>query len=62
VSVKLQGIGFLSPGFPRAWHPFRDPVEIAAALTAVVGMHFLMWTDNRVRDTWHGMLEAIRLR
>jgi hypothetical protein len=62
VSVKLQGIGFLTPGFPRAWRPFQDPVEIGAALMAVVGMHFLMWTDNRVRDTWHGMLEAIRLR
>jgi hypothetical protein len=62
VSIKLQGVAVLSTSFPRGWRPFADPVEGAIVLVVLVASHFLMWTNNAVRETWHGMLEAIRLR
>lgn len=49
-------------GFAYIWRPFETPIQTAVVLGAIVGMHFLMWTDNGIRDTWHGLLEAIRLR
>lgn len=60
--VNGTGSIFTRSGFVHLWRPFATPTQTAVVLGAVVGMHFLLWTDNMVRETWHGMLEAIRLR
>jgi hypothetical protein len=50
------------PDFARLWHGLSDPVGIGVTVAVVVGMHFLLWTDNPLRRFWHGALEALRLR
>ena len=62
VFLNYGGRAFIRPSFAYIWRPFETPVQTAVVLGAIVGMHFLMWTDNGIRDTWHGLLEAIRLR
>ena len=60
--LNYGGRALIGPGFAYIWRPFETPIQTAVVLGAIVGMHFLMWTDNGIRDTWHGLLEAIRLR
>jgi hypothetical protein len=56
------GLGFARPGFAHLVRPFETPTQTAVFVGVVVGMHFVLWTDNVIRQTWHGMLEAVRLR
>lgn len=56
------GLGFARPGFAHLVRPFETPTQTAVFAGVVVGMHFVLWTDNVIRQTWHGMLEAVRLR
>ena len=38
------------------------PQNLAIMLGVVVGMHFLLWKAERVRQFWHRRLAAIGLR
>lgn len=60
--VNGTGSIFTRSGFAHLWRPFATPTQTAVVLGAIVGMHFLLWTDNMIRETWHGMLAIIRLR
>jgi len=62
VFLNYGGRALIRPNFAFIWRPFETPIQTAAVLGAIVGLHFLMWTDNGIRDTWHGLLETVRLR
>jgi len=43
-------------------HAAAEPVRLALAVGAVVGVHFLLWNARSLRSKWHEHLEAFRLR